>query len=461
MSAGLVWFRHDLRVANNPALHAACHNHQQVKAVYIDCPDQWREHHRSARQSAFIKQHLRALRHRLAKLSIKFTVIQGRHFHDVPKVLLHWINCHRIAAVYSNDDIGVNEGQRDHCVASKLPIPWHHYQASCIIEPGALLTNKGDMYQVFTPFRRAWLKHLEHTGYHISPTPYRRGKALACNTTQSTTDKAWPIGEQAAHRRLKRFCQHKLIDYESQRDLPAIAGTSCLSPYLAIGVLSPHQCLAAIEATLGHLPLNDGEPGFTWVNELIWREFYRHLMVAYPRLSKHRPFKLATEQLTWCNDATLFRRWCEGRTGYPIVDAAMRCLKQTGWLHNRLRMVVASFLTKDLHIDWRRGEAYFMSQLIDGDLPANNGGWQWASGTGADAAPYFRVFNPTTQGKRFDPQGIFIKRWVPELKKVPSSTIHTPHTWLAANNCRVSYPKPVVDHQLARQQAIAMFATIR
>ena len=169
---------------------------------------------------------------------------------------------------------------------------------------------------------------------------------------------------------------------------------------------------------------------------------------------------MATEKLRWCDDDELFATWCAGRTGYPIVDAAMRCLNQTGWLHNRLRMVVASFLTKDLHIDWRRGETYFMQQLIDGDLASNNGGWQWAAGTGADAAPYFRIFNPTTQGKRFDPQGLFVKRWLPELAAVPARMVHTPHAWLTEHGQQDSYPTPIVDHALARQQALAMFAAI-
>ena len=252
-----------------------------------------------------------------------------------------------------------------------------------------------------------------------------------------------------------------LLDYEKNRDLPALAATSSLSPYLAIGVLSPGQCLSAMEGQLGFVPLSRGEHGFAWLNELIWREFYRHLMVAHPHLSMHRAFKPETEALRWSRDEGDFQRWCDGQTGYPIVDAAMRCLNQTGWMHNRLRMICASFLCKDLHIDWRRGEGYFMSQLIDGDLAANNGGWQWSASTGADAAPYFRIFNPTRQSEKFDPQGDFLRRWLPELLDVPTRHIHQPRAWLDQYEPHNSYPPPIVDHQRAREYTLQLFRELR
>ena len=204
---------------------------------------------------------------------------------------------------------------------------------------------------------------------------------------------AWPVDEDEVLTRLRDFCARHLRDYGEVRDFPARDGTSRLSPYLALGLLSPRQCLAAIQAELGELPAERGRPGFAWLNELIWREFYQHLLAAHPGLAMGYPFKPETAGITWCHDQRLFEAWARGLTGYPIVDAAMRCLNETGWMHNRLRMVVASFLTKDLHIHWRWGERYFMRHLIDGELAANNGGWQWAASTGADAAPYFRIFN--------------------------------------------------------------------
>ena len=247
-----------------------------------------------------------------------------------------------------------------------------------------------------------------------------------------------------------------MLDYGETRDFPAQAGTSVLSPYLAAGIISPRQCVGALQQRLGYRPQSKAQPGFVWLNELIWREFYRHLLVLIPALSMNRPFKPETAALPWSWDPEAFAAWCEGRTGYPVVDAAMRCLNATGWMHNRLRMIVASFLTKDLHIHWRLGEDYFMSRLIDGDLAANNGGWQWAAGTGADAAPYFRVFNPTTQGQRFDPQGEFIRIWVSELADVPAAYVHEPHDWLRLKGRR-DYPAPMVDHAVARVKAIEMF----
>ncbi len=191
----------------------------------------------------------------------------------------------------------------------------------------------------------------------------------------------------------------------------------------------------------------DGGAGATWLNELIWREFYRHLMVYYPKLCKGRPFTAWTDKVAWRAEEAALQAWQRGETGFPIVDAAMRQLNATGWMHNRLRMIVASFLTKDLRLDWRAGERYFMSQLIDGDLAANNGGWQWAASTGTDAAPYFRIFNPTTQGEKFDKQGVFIRRWLPELAKVPEKALHQPWAWADKQGITLDYSRPIVDHK--------------
>ncbi len=196
---------------------------------------------------------------------------------------------------------------------------------------------------------------------------------------------------------------------------------------------------------------------FTWLNELVWREFYSHLLVAFPRLCRHQPFIQWTQHIHWNDSSTDFAAWKTGQTGYPIVDAAMRQLNTTGWMHNRLRMIVASFLVKDLLIDWRKGEKYFMSQLLDGSLAANNGGWQWSASTGVDASPWFRIFNPTTQGKKFDAQGAFIRHWLPELQQVPDKYIHTPHEWAVISNTALNYPEPIVDHKQARLATLAAF----
>lgn len=239
--------------------------------------------------------------------------------------------------------------------------------------------------------------------------------------------------------------------YDQARDFPAVAGTSGLSPYLAIGALSSRMCLAGV------ISAEQSRGGTTWKNELLWRDFYHHLMFFIPDLSRQACFHAWGDRLVWDDNPELLAAWQAGETGYPIVDAAMRQLNQTGWMHNRLRMIVASFLTKDLHIDWRHGQAYFMRHLVDGDFPANNGGWQWSASTGCDAQPYFRIFNPVSQGKKFDPGGRFVRAWIPELEAVPDRYVHCPWTWKGSTQSS-AYPPPIVDHAKARLVALQRYS---
>ena len=255
---------------------------------------------------------------------------------------------------------------------------------------------------------------------------------------------------------LPNFIQQKLALYNDQRDIPSIKGTSGLSPYLAIGAISPRYLLFVVLNQYPDLLTASDSPKFSWVNELIWREFYRNLLFHFPELCKHESFKDKYRLTAWYNNSSHFTAWCEGRTGYPIVDAAMRQLNQTGWMHNRLRMVVASFLTKHLLIDWRWGEQYFMEHLIDGDLAANNGGWQWAASTGCDAQPYFRIFNPTRQSERFDPKGHFIRKYLPELKEIPDKEIHSPHSFIEKSSVDIYWPT-IVEHKEARLMALDFY----
>ena len=244
------------------------------------------------------------------------------------------------------------------------------------------------------------------------------------------------------------------------RDFPDSNATSRLSPYLAIGVISARRCLAeAREANRGRLDGGRAGPA-TWIGELVWREFYRHVLVGFPRVSMNRAFKPTTERLPWRYDETLFRAWCEGRTGFPIIDAGMRQLAGTGWMHNRLRMIVAMFLSKDLFIDWRWGERHFMRHLVDGDLASNNGGWQWSASTGTDAAPYFRLLNPWLQSRRFDPDGEFIRRWVPELCGVSPRVLHNPAMLARARQSGLAYDPPVCDHAAAGRNVIQAFKNL-
>ncbi len=457
----LVWFRNDLRIHDNPALWQACQQADRVTAIYIDCPEQWRRQDESPAKRRFVKANLAELARALAGLGIPLLQASCADFSAVAGLLEQQVNAHGCDALFANAEPGEYECQRDTAVANQLSISCNRYQADCVIAPGSLQTGSGGMYRVFTPYSRAWLSAVTQQGYAPLPAPAPLAPAIPVAEQRIDTLEQWPAGETAALQRLRAFCTQQLYGYSEGRDNPALDATSKLSAYLAIGVLSPKQCLSALEQQLGFLPLSRGETGFSWLNELIWREFYRHLLYAFPQLSKHKAFKPETDRIRWRNNDAAFEAWCQGQTGYPIVDAAMRCLNQTGWMHNRLRMIVASFLSKDLHIDWRWGERYFMRQLIDGDLAANNGGWQWAASTGADAAPYFRVFNPTTQGERFDPDGRFVKRWLPELSDVPARLVHTPHSWLAEHAPDSAYPTPIVDHRQARQQAIELFNALK
>ena len=269
----------------------------------------------------------------------------------------------------------------------------------------------------------------------------------------------WPAGEDEARQRLATFADQQIDYYQDERDFPAKPGTSQLSAYLAAGVISPRQCLhAALQSNQGEF--ESGSPGaVTWINELLWREFYKHILVGYPRVSKQRAFRAETEALAWRQVPEELAAWQEARTGLPIIDAAMRQLLETGWMHNRLRMVVAMFLTKNLLIDWREGERFFMRHLIDGDLAANNGGWQWSASTGTDAAPYFRIFNPLSQSEKFDREGLFIKHWLPELAGLDKKAVHNPAA-LGSLFGVAGYPKPMVDLGRSRDRALAAFRNL-
>ncbi|MCG8706964.1 deoxyribodipyrimidine photo-lyase [Brenneria sp. 4F2] len=468
MTTHLVWLRNDLRTIDNQALHAACQDPQaKVIALFIATPQQWRRHDMAPRQAAFLLENLKALRQALAEKRIAL------HYHECAdfSASVSWLAdfCQRqgVTHLFYNRQYEINERQRDEQAEALLAdrLECRRFDDSLLLPPGSVLTGEGNMYKVFTPFRQAFIHRLLETDTDSVSAPEPRNGAAVDVTAplkpfsypRLDVGPEFPVGETAALHQLRQFCREQVQDYHRQRDLPALAGTSKLSPYLALGVLSPRQCFNRLRAECPDLLEKRESGAFVWFNELVWREFYRHLLVFWPDLCKHKPFTAWTQQVQWRRAPDDLAAWQEGKTGYPIVDAAMRQLNQTGWMHNRLRMICASFLVKDLLIDWREGERYFMSQLLDGDLAANNGGWQWAASTGTDAAPYFRIFNPTTQGERFDPQGAFIRRWLPELAAVPDKDIHQPHRWADRQGRALNYPLPIVDHKQARQQTLAAF----
>lgn len=472
MTTNLVWFRNDLRITDNRALHSACEDSRaKVIAVFIATPKQWKSHVMAPRQAAFIYQHLQALQVSLAERGIELFYHQCDDFAASQHWLKDFCQQHRVDALFYNKQYEINERERDVRLESTLlgRVVTHSFDDSLLLPPGSVTTGEGTMYKVYTPFRRAFLESLTESDSRSLPAPQVRnpqdGVTLHPLTPfdmpQQEIGDNFPAGEEAARARLRTFCRETVQDYLEQRDLPAVEGTSSLSPYLAIGILSPRQCFNRLRAECPDVLERRDGGAFGWLNELIWREFYRHLLVAWPKLCKHQPFIAWTDNVRWRHVAHELQAWKEGKTGYPIVDAAMRQLNATGWMHNRLRMIVASFLVKDLLIDWREGERYFMSQLLDGDLAANNGGWQWGASTGTDAAPYFRIFNPTTQGERFDKAGRFIKIWVPELIDVPEKEIHQPHRWAEKRQCVLDYPTPIIDHSRARKDTLAAFESAK
>ncbi|WP_145570347.1 deoxyribodipyrimidine photo-lyase [Yersinia bercovieri] len=470
MATHLVWLRNDLRVTDNLALYAACQDeHARVIAVFIATPKQWAAHDMAQRQAAFLQQNLQLLQGALASRGIPLHYHQCDDFQDSIVWLDNFCQQQQVDALFYNQQYELNERRRDEAFTAQLnrqSITCHSFHDSVLLPPGSVQTGNREMYKIFTPFRRAFIQRLMMSDCRCVPAPQARQNSGAVELSplepfdypQHLVDNSlFPAGEEAALQRLRSFCREQVQDYLQQRDRPAIAGTSCLSPYLALGIVSPRQCFNRLRAECPDLLERSDSGAFTWLNELIWREFYRHLLVAYPRLCQHHPFIGWTDAVRWNHSEQQLIAWQQGQTGYPIVDAAMRQLNETGWMHNRLRMISASFLVKDLLIDWRHGERYFMSQLLDGDLAANNGGWQWAASTGTDAAPYFRIFNPTTQGERFDKEGTFIRRWLPELAAVPDSDIHQPWRWAQRQQQHLNYPPPLVDHKLARLATLAAF----
>lgn len=467
----LYWLRNDLRLYDNHALWHARQN-GNVVAVCMLTPGTWHEHDDAALKVDFWLRNLQAMQDQLAERGIPLKILQRQRFSDAAKALLDLAEETGAAGIFFNEEYGIHEQARDNTVADAFvdaSLGCQRYADQVLFQPGSLRTQEGTMYKVFSQFRKLAYKKLHsHLPECLGAPRKQTLTGIASDSVpesvsgfdRASTDqqKLWPAGERAASDRLHSFTQEVLPDYKKLRDSPAVDGTSRLSAYLAAGVLSPRQCLhAAIAANQGEF--DSGSPGaVAWISELLWREFYKHILVCYPRVSRGRAFRPETEAVPWRNDPEALAAWKEGRTGIPIVDAAMRQMLATGWMHNRLRMISAMFLTKNLLIDWREGERWFMRHLIDGDLASNNGGWQWSASTGTDSAPYFRVFNPVTQSQRFDPNGGFIRTWIPELRHLDAKKIHLPPPGDLLET--TSYPRPIVDLGETRRRAIDTFKSL-
>ncbi|WP_422132708.1 deoxyribodipyrimidine photo-lyase [Endozoicomonas sp. ALD040] len=470
MSRTLVWFRGDLRVSDNPALYH-CADKNEVIAVYCLCPDQWQEHNDSPNKLWFWMQNLKQLEQSLNRLNIPLVVIQSLRFEHCAQQLLQMARKLECDGISFNNEHGLNEENRDKAVEQTFigqQLECQRFSDQTLIPPGQLLNGSGDYFKVFTPFKKALYRTLNLHQIQPLPAPEKQ-KPLKLPEVETFDyqnlfkpveglQKLWPAGEEEAANRLKAFIESHGEGYKKFRDFPGIDATSTLSPYLVSGTVSLKQCFyAALQANNGEM--DSGSDGLQcWMSELIWREFYKHILHGFPRLSRGRAFITETEHLPWNQDKQAFNAWCKGETGFPLVDAAMKQLVNTGWMHNRLRMVTAMFLSKNLMIDWRLGETFFMQHLIDGDLSANNGGWQWSASTGTDAAPYFRMFNPVSQSEKFDSQGHFIRHWLPQLDKLSSKEIHAP--W-QKNTHEINYPAPIVDLKASRAKVLSAFKALK
>jgi len=442
VSRGLVWFRADLRLGDNPAWAAATSDHEEVVALFVVDPVLW-EGSGSHRRDQ-LAAHLGALDRSLQRRGGRLRVRRGDPARVIPA------EAEGAARVYWNGDATPYSLRRDAAVLNALGFRGEEHPGRYVHPPGSVLTGEGAPFRVFTPFFRAWQSR------PWDPWPEPGTAAVAADPGEGVPAGGRPLvepGEEAAAQRLEDFLE-RVDGYSEERDRPDRAGTSRLSADLKFGTIGPRTVALRVDGP--------GEGRRAFIRQLAWREFYAHLLAAFPE-TRRRAMRPEYEGVAWRRDDDAFAAWAEGRTGYPFVDAAMRQLRAEGWVHNRPRMVAASFLVKDLLIDWRRGERHFLRWLVDGDVAQNVGNWQWVAGTGADAAPYFRVFNPVTQGLRFDPDGAYVRRWVPELAGLPAPAIHAP--WeappavldAAGVVLGTTYPPPLVDHAEARAAALEAY----
>jgi deoxyribodipyrimidine photo-lyase len=462
-STALWWIRRDLRLAENLALASAVESAERVIPVFILDPALLHGRSRSDKREAFLFASLRQLDHDLRERGSRLVLRQGRP----ERSLAALVGETGATAVFAERDFSPYAKRRDEAVVRSIPLELVYGVA--IHPPEQLLNASGSPRRRFSTFREAWQALPLPTGRAMRTLPRSLPAVAALSSLPipEVAAPAWfPPGEAEARRRLTDFTSGDhppLYAYADARNRLDADGTSSLSPFLRFGMLSPLRAVAAARQALAEAPDPQSRRGAeAWIAQLIWRDFYLHTLDASPEML-HHPLRPAYEYISWEPDTGHLAAWQAGHTGYPIVDAAMRQLGEIGWMPNRARMIVGSFLTKDLLVDWHHGQEWFMRHLVDGDPAANAGGWQWVSGAGTDAAPYFRVFNPLLQSKKFDPEGDYIRRWVPELAGVPRAYIHEP--WLMAaelqrqSGCMIGrdYPHPIVDHSRARSRALSAF----
>jgi deoxyribodipyrimidine photo-lyase len=461
----LFWFRKDLRLEDNVGLARAARDADgDVVPFYASEPALLGRPDMAATRVRFVLESLAALSGACERAGSRLVLDHG----DAVETVLRAARAAQASAVYWNDEYEPSLRARDDAVERALRdagVGAKRFHDRLLVPPGAVMNQTGDPFVVYTPFRRAcealplatMAPVTGVTRLAAHELPARPIATLAQLGFEEPRAERWPGGAGAARQRLDGFLAQGLARYEKERDVPAAGASSRLSADLRFGTISARTVAARAQAAAADDP-SLAASASKFVSELRWRDFYAHVLYHFPHCETGA-FRREYDGLRWEGDPAHFAAWQEGRTGYPIVDAGMRELAATGSMHNRVRMIVASFLTKDLLLDWRQGERHFMRHLVDGDLANNNGGWQWAAGTGTDAQPYFRIFNPSLQGEKFDPQGAYVKRWVPELALAPAKTIHRP--WQALAMERGDYPDRIVIHEAQRPLALAMYSEVK
>ncbi|KAI9742894.1 MAG: hypothetical protein M1818_003623 [Claussenomyces sp. TS43310] len=482
------WYKCDLRMRDNTALHLAATKAREggvpLVCLYVVSPQDFEAHLTSPARVDFILRSLEVLRGDLARLDIPLHVetverrgqVEGR----IVELLGEWGARH----LFANKEYEVDELRREARLVRRClgrGISMHVAHDTCVVAPGKLTSGSGKQYSVYSPWFRAWVAHI-HGNLELldlfdaperNPSSARKRYATIFegaiptapeNKRLGDEEKArfrslWPAGEDEAWQRLSKFADERIGAYQAHRNFPGEKATSCLSVHLASGTLSARSAVRTARDRNSTKKLDGGNPGITtWISEVAWRDFYKHVLAHWPYVCMNKPFKPEYTNISWEYNAEHLTAWREGRTGYPIVDAAMRQLRHTGYMHNRCRMIVASFLAKDLLLDWRLGERHFMEHLIDGDFASNNGGWGFSASTGVDPQPYFRIFNPLLQSERFDPDGHYIREWVPELAAVAGKAVHDPYERGEASAAEsAGYPRRIVEHKGSRERALARY----
>ncbi|EHL02245.1 Cryptochrome/photolyase FAD-binding protein [Glarea lozoyensis ATCC 20868] len=483
------WYKCDLRTQDNKALHLASEKAKEkgvpLIAMYIISPQDFEAHLTAPVRVDFILRNLQVLKEDLGKLDIPLHVETVEKRKAIPGRVLELLKEWDASHLFANTEYEVDELRREAKLVHSLldnDISFEVTPDTCVVSPGELSSGTGKQYSVYSPWYRAWVAYvhshpdvLDLFGPPSKNPPVARERfsqifesttipSAPANKSITPEEKKrfkslWPAGEHEAHSRLQRFCTERIKAYADNRNFPSETATSSLSAHYAAGTLSARTAIHTARSHNTSKSLNAGIQGIqTWISEVAWRDFYKHVLAHWPYVCMNKPFKPEYTNINWEYDDANFTAWCTGQTGYPIVDAAMRQLNHMGYMHNRCRMITASFLAKHLLIDWRMGEKYFMEHLIDGDFASNNGGWGFSASTGVDPQPYFRIFNPLLQSEKFDGAGTYIRKWVPELEGVEGKAVHDPYERGAGKVVeKRGYPRPVVVHKESRERCLARY----